>query len=549
MLTRSRGGPARTLIVVVAGCGLTYWTWTLVGPIGLELGNRHGLDPGTWALIGVVPILVGVLFRTPAGMLADRFGARVVLPAVSLASAVAVLALAMAGSVAALVVVACAAGLAAGAVPAGAGAIVRAFPPGRRGSALSVLAAGLCLAAAAGIASRVLPDVDRRHGLFVLAGVELGYALLAAVLLHDRPDPAVRSTDGHPTAPTLFRIPATRHLAVWYGVSCGGIVVFDLVLPSYLIRTYAVPEVRAELGTAAAVGLAAAACLLGGWLCRRRSPTAVLRTCYAVVAVMLLLLAFQPPLAWAAAPALAGAAIGVGTAFGTVLALIGRTAPPAHAGAVAGVISAPGSAVTILPALLVTAVHGIEGSYTIAVMLLAGGAVASAGNLHARRTWLSAAVAFPAPAAGASEAATTVVSLSAREVRAHLGDVTVALAALATRHELVIVYAGRDPAPGTCHGYSLVAGLRRHLPAHTVLAITAGTPPHPHETAAVADLLETGAVPVVLVTGGDPAPTARLLADGVHADQVVHLAPDRVEGLIPHARRPAGPAPSRPLLR
>ena len=183
-------------------------------------------------------------------------------------------------------------------------------------------------------------------------------------------------------------------------------------------------------------------------------------------------------------------------------------------------------------------VRGVDGSYTIGLILLASAAIVGASSLRARRVWIGAAVAFPAPAVVASQAATTVVSLTGPQIRAYLGDVTAVLAALATRHELAIVYADPDPSAGTRLGFPLVAGLRQHLPTHTVLAVTAETPPHPHESAAVAEMIDAGTIPIVLVAGTDPTPTAMLLASAVDADQVLHLTPDRVEGLIPYQRKP-----------
>ena len=111
---RLSGRPVVALVIAAAGYGLNYWAWTLVGPLGPELADRFGLGASSWVLLGVVAALVGSLARIPAGVLADRFGARLVLPAVSAGAAVAVLGLAAADSVPALV----AAGVAGAAFPA-----------------------------------------------------------------------------------------------------------------------------------------------------------------------------------------------------------------------------------------------------------------------------------------------------------------------------------------------------------------------------------------------------------------------------------------------
>ncbi len=99
MLMRRAAAPSRsraawTLAVAVIGYVLHYWIWMLVGPMGPQLGHRYGLNQGTWALLGIVPLVVGVIVRVPAGVLTDRLGARVVLPVVSGVSALAALALA-----------------------------------------------------------------------------------------------------------------------------------------------------------------------------------------------------------------------------------------------------------------------------------------------------------------------------------------------------------------------------------------------------------------------------------------------------------------------
>ena len=261
-------------------------------------------------------------------------------------------------------------------------------------------------------------------------------------------------------------------------------------------------------------------------------PTALLGTCFTTLAALLLVLAFDPPLVWVAAPALAGVAIALGIAFGSVLALIGRTAPPAQAGTIAGVIGAVGSAVGLFPTLLLTVVRNVDGSYTIGLILLASAAIVGAGSLRARRNWIGAAVAFPAPAVVASQAATTVVALAAPQVRAYLGDITAVLAALGTRHELAVVYADPTPAGRAGIGLPLAAGLRRHLPKHKILSIVAETPPHPHETAAIAAMIDDGTIPVVLVTGVDP--DADRDAPGRGGRRRPGAAPDARPGRGPH---------------
>ena len=82
------------------------------------------------------------MVRLPVGVLTDRYGARVMFPAVSLAAAASVFGLALADSLPAVVVAGSAAGVAGAAFVVGASLLSRTFPYGRRGLALGVFGLG-----------------------------------------------------------------------------------------------------------------------------------------------------------------------------------------------------------------------------------------------------------------------------------------------------------------------------------------------------------------------------------------------------------------------
>src|SRR6188508_1079358 len=90
-----------TLALVTVGLGLNLRASVLLGP---HLHERFGLTPGGYlALIGL-PVLVAALVRLPVGVLTDRYGVRVMFPAVSLVTAASTAALGLAGSLPAVVV-------------------------------------------------------------------------------------------------------------------------------------------------------------------------------------------------------------------------------------------------------------------------------------------------------------------------------------------------------------------------------------------------------------------------------------------------------------
>ena len=107
MTLRESPGTAVTLTLATVGLGLNLRASILLGP---HLHDRFGARPGTYAILVGLPLLVAALVRLPAGVLTDRYGARVTFPAVSLAAAAAVIGAGWAGSLPALVVAGAAAG-------------------------------------------------------------------------------------------------------------------------------------------------------------------------------------------------------------------------------------------------------------------------------------------------------------------------------------------------------------------------------------------------------------------------------------------------------
>ena len=81
------------LVLATAGFMVNFWAWALLGPLGPGIKERLGLSFAAQSLLVAVPVVVGSLGRIPIGVLTDRFGARIMFPAVSLATVVPVLTL------------------------------------------------------------------------------------------------------------------------------------------------------------------------------------------------------------------------------------------------------------------------------------------------------------------------------------------------------------------------------------------------------------------------------------------------------------------------
>src|SRR5690348_5981935 len=67
------------------GFAVNFWAWALLSPLGPRLKEVLQLSPFQQALLVAVPVIVGALGRIPVGALTDRFGGRIMIPAVSFA--------------------------------------------------------------------------------------------------------------------------------------------------------------------------------------------------------------------------------------------------------------------------------------------------------------------------------------------------------------------------------------------------------------------------------------------------------------------------------
>jgi NNP family nitrate/nitrite transporter-like MFS transporter len=509
-----------TLLVATLGLGLNLRASLLLGP---HLHERFDLGPGRYAILIGLPLLVAAMVRLPAGVLTDRYGARVMFPAVSLAAAASVVAVGLAGSLPAVVIAGTAGGVAGAAFVVGGALVSRTFSYGRRGRALGVFSLGAAVAAVLSGASRGFDPEGRRSA--VLLGVLLvAFAALAAVALRDRGavhragSPAHRGID-------LIRMAATSSLSLLYLLALGSIMSVAVYLPIYLVTTFRLEWVHALGVTGAAVALAILARLAGGWWTDRRPTTRLLVLCYGVAAALCLVGALAPRLWWLVAPVIAGIAVCDGLASGALLALIGKAARPDSAGAVMGVTGAAGAVGALLPPVLLVVVHGVTQSYSAAWTLLAAMLLASA--LYVRKNDLHIGMGFavqfePEP----SPTTMTVAVLDESDTRLGAAAVVARLAELATSDELLVVYGADERARTRAGAHTLVAGLRDRLPRYSVVAVRLGpdTAALGHEALLLGEYVDAGTLAIAVTPTVDPRSVAVDLSIYLQADRVLRVS-------------------------
>lgn len=372
---RRTANPNAMLALATVGFAVNFWAWALLSPLGARFRTELALSSFQQALLVAVPVVVGSLGRIPVGALTDRYGSRIMFPAVSFATIVPVLFLGLAGhdSYATLLVGGFFLGIAGTAFAVGVPFVNAWFPPERRGFAIGVFGAGM---GGTAISALTTVKLAGSHGVaapFLLAAAGLAvYGVVAALLMRDAPGRAVPTEPAVRRLVDTLRLPVTWQTSALYAVGFGGFVAFSVYLPTYLKTAYALSQTDAANKMAGFVLLAVVMRPVGGWLSDRLRATTVLTVAFSAVAILAAVQAATPALAPGGTIAFLGMAAALGAASGAVFALVARLAPADKVGAVTGVVGAAGGLGGFVPPLLMGAVYGSTGSYAVGLLLLAG---------------------------------------------------------------------------------------------------------------------------------------------------------------------------------
>ncbi len=375
------GRAGAMLGLATVGFLLNFWAWALISPLGAADRDELDLTSFQQALLVAVPVLVGSLGRIPVGALTDRFGARVMFPAVSVVTVLPVLFVGLvADSYAALLAGGFLLGIGGTAFAVGVPLVNGWFAPERRGLALGVFGMGTAGTAVSAFTTVRLVGSAGRAAPFVLVAVLLvAYAVVAGALLREAPGRA--GAVGQSFLRRTWeaaKLPATVQLSALYALGFGGFVAFSVYLPTHLRNTYGLDQADAAARTAGFVLLAVLARPFGGWLSDRLHPVPVLAASFLATSGLAALAAFELELLPGGTVAFLGLAAALGTASGAVFALVARLAPADRVGSVTGIVGAAGGLGGFVPPLVMGAVYGRYGDYTLGLALLAAVALAAA---------------------------------------------------------------------------------------------------------------------------------------------------------------------------
>lgn len=369
------------LVMATLGFALNFWAWALLSPLAPRIQESLGLTSFEQSLLVAVPVIVGSLGRIPVGALTDRFGGRVMFPALSLITIAPVLYIGLLGrsSLASLLVGGFFLGVAGTVFAVGVPFVSAWFPPERRGLALGVFGAGM--GGTAITALTTIPLVDARGIAFpfeLMAAVLAVYAVAAWLVLREAPGRTMPDMPLGRRLVATLRLPVTWQMSALYAVVFGGFVAFSVYLPTYLKEQYDLSQADASSRMAGFVVLAVAMRPFGGWLSDRLGGVRVMVASLLVTMVCAAVQSTAPPLMPLGTIAFLTMAAALGAGTGATFALVARLAPAGKVGAVTGVVGAAGGLGGFVPPLVMGGIYGAFGSYALGLVLLALVAAAAA---------------------------------------------------------------------------------------------------------------------------------------------------------------------------
>ncbi|HXG22952.1 MAG TPA: MFS transporter, partial [Chthonomonadales bacterium] len=256
----------KALTLSTLAFAISFAVWGMIAPMAKTFQKDLNLtEQQTWLLIAV-PVLLGSIIRLPMGMLADRFGGRIVFGLLLLFIAISAFMLSFARSYTDLLFWALLVGMAGTSFSVGVAFASKWFSPQRQGFALGVYGAGNIGQSIALFGVPVLAGLwnwQTTYRLFALVALAWGIVFLlfarnAPVQVQPKPFGAMLRV--------LYEQPLSWLLALFYFVTFGGFVALSIGLPKLLQEIFQLSREDAGLRVAGFVVLATAMRPLGGWI-------------------------------------------------------------------------------------------------------------------------------------------------------------------------------------------------------------------------------------------------------------------------------------------
>jgi NNP family nitrate/nitrite transporter-like MFS transporter len=349
MATTGTDRPSLQLTLGTISFAVCFAAWGLISAFAPRFRELFHLTATQTAFLVAVPVLLGALLRIVTGMLADRFGGRIIFAILMIAVAAPAFIVPIAPSYQKLLVAAFFLGIAGSSFAVGVGFVSRWFPPEKQGGALGIYGLGNIGQSAAVFLGPLLAAAVGWQNIFRgMAALLILWGVAFYLLARNSPK-TVRPAGLSAMVQLLSRQKLSWVLSLFYFLTFGGFVAFSIYLPVLFRDQFGLKPADAGFRTAGFVVLATLARPLGGWLADKIGGARVLHGVFLGVIPFALLMSWPAMLPFTVGAL--GCAFLLGNGNGAVFKLVPQYFPK-EVGTVTGLVGAIGGLGGFFPPLL-----------------------------------------------------------------------------------------------------------------------------------------------------------------------------------------------------
>ncbi len=336
-----QSGHKNTLISAFIYSDMSFMVWVMMGPLVIYIAQDLNLTEAQQYTLVTIPLLAGVLFRIPVGILVDRFAPKRtgLIAQIIVIFTLLIAFLSNINSINGIYFVAIVLGLAGTSISVALPLCSRWYPDEYQG-----LVMGIAGAASSGtvFTAALAPMLAESFGWRSVFGFATLPLIATVIFFHLKAKDDNYQPDKKPLSDYLKVL---KEIDVWwfmlfYSLSFGGVIALSSVMVLYFHQEYTLEPVSAGYYTAICILAGTALRPVGGWMADKFGGIRTMQRLFVVTAVCMLLVSFSLPL-WLAILFLIIGSGSLGMSSGAVFQLVPLRFRK-NVGAVTGMIGAAG---------------------------------------------------------------------------------------------------------------------------------------------------------------------------------------------------------------
>jgi NNP family nitrate/nitrite transporter-like MFS transporter len=358
----------RALALSTIGFTITFAVWGMIGALAPKFREMYHLSPVQTSMLIAIPVLLGSVGRLPVGILADKYGGRIVFGFLLLFCFLPAFGVSFTNSYSSLVAWGFLIGCAGTSFSVGVGFTSKWFPAEQQGTALGIYGMGNIGQSIAVIGAPALVAFtgNWRIPFWVFGTLAAVFGILFLLFARNAPV-KTEPKRFHEYFGIFKREPLAWVLSLFYFLTFGGFVALGIYLPTLLKDIFGLTPTDAGARVAGFVIMATIMRPVGGWLADRYGGTYVLSLVLGGITVLALGLTSGAILVFTVGALGTAAMLGLGN--GAVFKLVPQYFPR-ETGTITGLVGAAGGLGGFFPPLVVGIIRSQTGSYALGFIFL-----------------------------------------------------------------------------------------------------------------------------------------------------------------------------------